>query len=1074
MIMPDPANRGGRIRRHWSLLAGLGLSLAVALAGVWVLPGLLDWSRYRDGIAAFAAQRLGRAVRIGGEVSLQLLPEPVLTAGDVLVEDAGDGIRLRARALRVRVALGPLFRGRVDARELTLQGADLHLPWPPLPGAFDRRARPWIGELKAEIEDSRVSVGGLVFTAVGATLATDPDTGTLSAAGAGQAGARTWQFTARLARPGGDGSAGLDVSLDGQGALRGTGGAFSGRIGGDGALEGRVAGRGPDLSQLMPAPVLAWRGDGRLSATGGLAIADELSLEIGGAPARGAVALRITPEPRLDLSIGAGRLDLDAWLSALLGPNPPGLRTGLPTGIDLSAEAATLAGGTLRRVRGTVDLGGGAVALREVSAVLPGNASFELSGQVAADAPATFDGVARVVAPDLRTTLLWLRPSLPAMPGTLPDGVLRAADLSARVGVDAGQVRVTKLRGAVDSSQVSGSAALRLPKPAAAAPPEAQAAAVPSAETLAAAIAPVAALPVKAASRAGVTAKLTLDRLALGPWTAAAAAAPGLPSAEAASALAALRGLDADVQVSIDAAEWNGKPLGPVAADLQTDANRVLLRRLDAQPPGMRLSLSGQVGDGGRLGDGRFELTAPDVDAIRPWLAAAPPLPAGLDALLRGPGSLVVQASGPPEALAARAVLDVSDLRIDVQPVVNLPAGRWAGGVTLHHPGAPRLLEALGFGSAAPSWLGDGSFSLVGRAAGGGGAIELTGATLAAGALRATGHVALAGGSLTGEVSAETLPLPLVYPRSPDPLPLGWLRGWQASVRLGAGEVLLGLEPALRDASATLTLAGGALTLAQVTGRIAGGAADGTVSGLFRLDAASDPPRAALQGQAGGLGINESLFGTPLDLAAGQADVTLDLTSEGYSPAALLATLGGTATVRVRDGVVAGIDLGRASAALGDANPGTAAGAAAAAGAEPGPEATVEAARAALLSGTTPFSAVDARLEVARGVVGVDAQGLVRGQAGGQVGQARLVGAVDLLGDALDLRLTFDPAASGAEGLPMPGLPTLSLPTLSLPTLGLPTLGLRLSGTAAEPARTPELAELARWLADRPSTATTP
>ena len=40
-----------------------------------------------------------------------------------------------------------------------------------------------------------------------------------------------------------------------------------------------------------------------------------------------------------------------------------------PTGIDLSAEAAQLAGGTLRRLRGAFDISGGAIAVRTAAAV---------------------------------------------------------------------------------------------------------------------------------------------------------------------------------------------------------------------------------------------------------------------------------------------------------------------------------------------------------------------------------------------------------------------------------------------------------------------------------------------------------------------------------------------------------------------------------------------------------------------------------------------------------------------------------------------------------------------------------
>ena len=100
--------------------------------------------------------------------------------------------------------------------------------------------------------------------------------------------------------------------------MQGIGATLSGQIGPDGTLAGRITGRGPDLSQLLPAPAVPFSAEGRLTIAGGLAAADDLAIDIGGSPARGAVALRVAPSPRLDLALAASRLDLDAWLPVLL------------------------------------------------------------------------------------------------------------------------------------------------------------------------------------------------------------------------------------------------------------------------------------------------------------------------------------------------------------------------------------------------------------------------------------------------------------------------------------------------------------------------------------------------------------------------------------------------------------------------------------------------------------------------------------------------------------------------------------------------------------------------------------
>ena len=971
----DRGRRAGRVA-----LAAAALLLAALIGGLWAVPALLDWNRYRDSIAALATTAIGRPVRIGGAVTLHLLPQPILTASGIAVEDTGDGVVLTAQELRLRVGLGPLLAGNIDARDLVLSGADLRLPWPPAPGALAQRPPSWLTGLQARVEDSRIEVGGLAVTRIDAALQTDPDTGSLSAAGMGQVGARPWRFTARLTRPGRDGAAGLDISLDGEGPLRDTGGTFSGQLGGDGSLAGRVTGRGPDLSKLLPGPAVAWRGDGRLSAAGGLAVADELALELAGSPARGAVALRVLPSARLDVAIAAGRLDLDSWLPVLMR----GTEAAMPTGIDLSAEAATLAGGTLRRLRGAFDLDVDGVTARDVSVLLPGDAQLTLSGRLAARPRVSFEGTGRIVAPDLRTTLRWLEPLVPAMP-RLPAGVLRTADLSGKVSAALGQASVSDLRGALDGDGLTGGMALRL------------------------------------GPRLSIGAGLSFDRLTLDPWM------PNLPAlgtaAGAAEALARALAVDADLHLQAKAASWHGVPLGPVNFDGQSEAARLTLRRLEAGPLGMRLTASGTVGEDGRVGEGRIELAAPDLQPLR---MAFPNLPVLLP-LLRGPGGAVLTASGLPDALAVHVTAEASDLRFEAQPTVNLSTRRWSGPVTLRHPGAPRLLEQLGGGSTA-AWLGDGSFSLLAQVRSDEKRVVLDSFDLGAGALRAAGQLTLVpwapgGFSVAGQVVAETLPLPSPYPQSPEPLPVALLLGWQAALRLDASQVLVGQEPALQRLSAEVLVKDGVLTLPRVSAR----AGTGLLAGRAWFAAGSEPPRMEVHGTLTGLALPEAPAepepATAIDLT-GVLDATLDAAAGGYSPAALLATAAGTASVTVRDGTLTGFDLPALAAALAD------------------PDRSHTAARAAqaLAGGTTPFTRIQIPLTLQRGTV--SAQGALASPAG----TAQFTGSVDLLGATVDGRATIRPD--------MPA--------------DAPVLGLRVGGPAIAPIRTPELAGLSLWLAGQP------
>ena len=962
--------RAGRV----VLLALAGLAL-VAAAGAWVLPGALDWNRFRPEIERLASGALGRPVHIGGAITLVLLPEPALTAGDLRVDDAGDGVALRARELRLHVAFGPLLVGRLHVRSMVLQGPTLRLPWPPPPGAL--RSRPaWLRSAHAEIRDGTLQLGGLTVTGITAQFATDPNTGTLSGSGVASLDRRTWRITGRLATPGGDGAAGLEVSLDGEGPLQDTGGHFSGVIAADGALAGGVTGRGRDLSLLVPAPPVSWQGSGNLTAAGGLLIADELALELAGSPARGVVALRVGEDARLDLALAASRLDLDAWLR-LLAHAPA---TALPTGIDLSAEAATLAGGILRQLRGGFDLAGGVTTVRDVSAILPGEATLTFAGD-GSSGPASVPslrGTARLIAPDLRATLLWAGAMVPGVGSNLPETALRQASLTGMVTVAPGQVVLSGLRGTLDGARAEGSAGLILgPQPL-------------------------------------LSAELTLGALALDPW---------LPRPDAIvsaypwpNLAARFAGFGVDLALHARSATWAGISLDALDLEGHFDQHGASLRRLAAEGRGARLDLAGTLAADGRLSNGKLDLAAREGAALRDLLSPD----WDKQRLLRGPVEFHVNASGPPEALELHAEAALGDLRIEAQPTVNVRSARWSGPVSLRHPGAQRLLTQLGVPGVS-AWLGDGSLSAAAQVSATPDQLGLQGIVLTAGALRLSGtlDMRLHGGParVSGSIDAETLPLPWVDVRSPDPLPLSPLRDWEAAVALQAREVLLGQQRYFENARATITLRDGTLHLDGVQASLDGGVMDGSAV----LEAGRDQPQLSVAGQVSGAQLTHALFGTPLDIQSGTASVRIDLAARGHSPAALLSTLSGEASATLRDGVVAGFDLTGAGSAL-----------------AVGPDRREAIASAAAQGGITVFSSLDLAAKMQNGIATLTTAELL-----GVSGTASATGSIDLPGGALDLRLVLRPAEPP----------------------GGPSLAVSLAGSATAPRRSTDLSGFVRPLA---------
>jgi uncharacterized protein involved in outer membrane biogenesis len=112
-----------------------------------------------------------------------------------------------------------------------------------------------------------------------------------------------------------------------------------------------------------------------------------------------------------------------------------------------------------------------------------------------------------------------------------------------------------------------------------------------------------------------------------------------------------------------------------------------------------------------------------------------------------------------------------------------------------------------------------------------------------------------------------------------------------------------------------------------------------------------------------------------VDALRGHGDLSADLQAAGASPAALIASLGGTVRIAAHDGVVAGFDLPAVSDRIARANR---------------PTDLFEIARAGN-GGQTPFSALTGEFKIARGVARTDDLHLLA-----RKGDARLRGAIDL------------------------------------------------------------------------------
>lgn len=835
------------------LIVAVLLLAAVAAAALWSAPRLIDDATLRERLAGLAAERLGRPVALAGPITLELLPEPRLEAADIAIGGDDDALGIRARGLRLRLDVAALLRGRIEPRELVIVGADLRLPWPPAT-LQSLRPPPWLTAFEARLEDSRIVVGAVPLEAVAMRVASGGGTAALEGEGRFAWRGRPVRFSLRLGRAGGDGAAPLDLAL----GIVGGEFSLSGILGPNGDFDGEVAARGADLAVFLPAPPGPFEARGRLTADADLVAIDPLSVTLGPQTARLAAALRLTPEPRLDVAVTAGFADLDGWAAALRAAPAPVL----PVTLDLSAEAGRLGGIALRRVRGGLQFAAGRLVITDASALLPGETRVELAG---ASAGPRLELAVQASSPELRPLLAAFGLPPPPDPARLRRGEARF-----RLALEAAEASVTELEARIDDLRATGSGAWRpLPRP-----------------TL------------------GLG--LTFDRLPL----------DGLFGAPPALSRAVLAATDVNLRLAADRATWRGVAVERATLDAGLTGGRLTVRRLGLRLGGLDVIAGGTAELGAdpiRLADLALEASGGSGPALAALLPAGarPVLPeAGQPALFR------IGGSGTPDAIALRLEAELDALRLEATGTLDAVAGRAAGSATLRHPGAPRLL-APWIGADAAGWLGEGSLAAIAAFTAAGDRIGLEHLDLVAGTLRGQGRLALALAadrpSLTGRFAAERLPLPGI----PGIVAFAGAGRPDIDLQITAERLAITGLPEIEAASGSLRLAEAGLDIELAAGRLGGGALAGTLA--LRPEAADAQPQATLRGTVTDAAIAGPIAGLPFDLAAGRFTASAALAASGRSVAAWRATLDGTAAVAVRDGVFAGLDLQAALAATGQA-----------------------------------------------------------------------------------------------------------------------------------------------------------
>ncbi len=874
-----PASAARRFLRGFGIgVVGLAALLIIA---AWAVPPMLDWGRFRASIAAIAGAQLGRSVQIGGDVALRLFPQPVLTASDVTLPEQGDGISARIANLRLEVELGPLMAGRLVVRDLVLGSPVLTLPWP-LPGSLVNPVRPRVPHpFAAHVENGALHVGLAAITGINAALHGGPGAETapgqvpdalpLAAFGAEGFAAfdgQRWRFTTALGAPDADGVSAVDLAMQGQGAAHDTGGALQGTLA-DGTLQGHLHAAGPNLSLIMPSSPLSWQADAPFVATGERIVSSALRMSLGGAPATATIALQLAAPSRLDVRLNAASLDLDGWMRLLRGPFAGFAAPSIPIRLDLAADSGTLLGASLGGLAGVLQFADGHTTLEHVTAHLPGDAKLGFSGKIVKDDHAllSVEGPATLDAPDLHATLAWLRPLAPPLIGAIPPAVMRSARLSGTARLTPGALSAKDVSGSVDGGPMRGGFELAF------------------------------------GGHPHFGASVSFDHLAIDDWLGGQAWGRGMGLAEAAKGFTVV---ESALHLHAGSATWRGRDLRDVVFDGSTGAAGLKIDQASAVFADATLELSGLLGPDGSLSDLRGRAETKDAAGL---LAKLPAPWRWAPGVWQGQAAFAISADGPPTALSVQVRASAGDLVAEAESARDTVAGTAETTLLVRHPGAPRLLAALGV-PGGEQFLETGSLTFLAHLHDAPGHVVVRDFTLDAASMHVGGHGDLDFSALEPgfdlDVHAGSLALPDLVTLQSIRLPQAKFHG---RMRLSSDVVAVGGALVAHGLVADLEAGSGVVVANTLRADLDGG----RFAGQFAADIAQEQPAVSLRGDFTGVDI---FAVAPVGLDSGTADVSLDVASSGQTEAALLSHVFGDAAITLHDAHVAGFDLSQVDSLL--------------------------------------------------------------------------------------------------------------------------------------------------------------
>ena len=456
----------------------------VVLAALFAAPVLIDWSRYRGTFEDEASRLLGRRMRVGEHVRLQLLPTPSIAFDNVRIADASghfDTPLLRADAFKMQLAIGALLTGSLVAQDIEMTAPTLRL-------AIDADGHGnWLGLGGAAGVGGGGELKGLALNAV------HFDHGSIELIGAAGWQSRFEDISGDLDAPALSGpfrfkgqiaNDGKPVDLRLLAAQEATGKTrieVSWHNAAAGAANYTLNG---SIDKLDAIPSLSGTITAQMPAAGGLAVAVDAKAAVEATPdlARlsgidllfdgGARPQRLTGNATINWRDGAAsKADLAAiWLDLdkIAGSDPaagplatvrklierlaPALGGQQQARLTVKLAEAVIGGGTAQDIGLAGHVSGAGLGIDSLTARLPGLSRLDASGELDADGGGKFDGQVRLWGANLGGFANWAVPGA----GVADKGGASSYLIDGAFAADASHFRAEHVRAEVSGTTVTG------------------------------------------------------------------------------------------------------------------------------------------------------------------------------------------------------------------------------------------------------------------------------------------------------------------------------------------------------------------------------------------------------------------------------------------------------------------------------------------------------------------------------------------------------------------------------------------------------------------------------------------